>query len=389
MNEEKIDRRTLLKNGLKTGLALGTAASLPQWAMPALAQGETLVTFTDMPENYSRGPALPGGTHFLDTRQIDSFYTDNEDFYVVQHYGQPQVDVANFKLSVTGLVDNPRDYTLADLRAKGLFEIDAGFECGGNRPDNLYQGLIGNAKWRGAHLRAILEEVGVQPEGKEIVFFGADRGTENIRETDVEQAFARSLPIEDAMREENMLALEMNGEPLPLFHGLPLRLIVPGFYGVANVKWLTQIHVQDRRYMGRFMGRDYVTLKKEMVGNEERWVENSVTRIHLKSSIVRVTRLGNQHKITGFVLNDGTPLRNVEVSIDNGPWQVATIDPQSSQYSWKLFNLEWNNASPGEHTLVSRVTDVNGHVQPTADQMPEKISRWENYAQFPRTVRIA
>lgn len=388
MHNEKIDRRTLLKNSMKTGLALGAVAGLPQWAIPALAQGEVLVQFTDMPENYSRGPAMPGATHFLDTRQIDSFYSDNEDFYVVQHYGQPEVDVANFKLSVTGLVNNPREYTLADLQGKAQFEIDAGFECGGNRPDGLFQGLIGNAKWRGTRLRDILQECGVKPEGKEIVFFGADKGVENIRETDVEQSFARSLPVEEAMREENMLALQMNGEALPQFHGRPLRLLVPGFYGVANVKWLTQIHVQDRRYMGRFMGRDYVTLKKEMIGNEERWVENSVTRIQLKSSVVRVTRLGNQHKITGFVLNDGTPLRNVEVKIDNGAWQQAQIDPQSSQYSWKLFTLNWDNATPGEHTIVSRVTDVNGNVQPTADEVPEKISRWENYAQFPRTVMI-
>jgi DMSO/TMAO reductase YedYZ molybdopterin-dependent catalytic subunit len=229
--------------------------------------------------------------------------------------------------------------------------------------------------------------LGVKPEGKEIVFFGADMGTENIRDTDVEQSFARSLPVEEAMREDNMLAMQMNGEALPLFHGRPLRLLIPGYYGVANVKWMNQIHVQDRRYMGRFMGRDYVTLKKEMIGDQERWVENSVTRIQLKSSIVRVSRLGNRHKITGFVLNDGTPLRNVEIKIDNGPWQVADLNSQNSQYSWKLFSMDWN-APAGEHTLVSRVTDINGNVQPTADQVPEKVSNWENYAQFPRSIVI-
>ncbi len=388
MNKETFDRRTLLKNSVKTGLTLGAITSLPQWAIPALAQGEVLVQFTDMPENYSRGPAQAGATHFQDTRQIDSFYSDNEDFYVVQHYGQPEVDVASFKLSVTGLVDNPREYTLADLQGMSQVDIDAGFECGGNRPDGLFQGLVGNAKWRGVRLRDILQAAGIKPEGKEIVFFGADKGIENIRETDVEKSFARSLSVEDALREENMLALEMNGEALPFFHGRPLRLLVPGFYGVANVKWLTQIHVQDRRYMGRFMGRDYVTLKKEMVGNEERWVENSVTHIQLKSSVVRVTRLGNQHKISGFALNDGTPLQSIEVKIDDGAWQQAQIDPQSSKYSWKLFSLDWANATPGEHTIVSRVTDVNGNVQPTLEEMPEKISRWENPAQFPRKVMI-
>jgi DMSO/TMAO reductase YedYZ molybdopterin-dependent catalytic subunit len=383
MKDDKIDRRSMLKGTM----ALGAAASMAQFAMPALAQGETLVPFSDMPEDYSRGPALPGGTHFQDTRQISDFYSANEDFYVVQHYGQPQVDVNNFRLKVTGLVNNEREFSLADLQGMSQTSIDAGFECGGNRGPGLFQGLIGNANWRGVSLKAVLDLCGVKPEGEEIVFFGADVGSELIRETDVEQAFARSLSVEDAMRAENMLALEMNGEPLPLFHGKPLRLLVPGYYGVANVKWLSQIHVQDRRFMSRFMGRDYVTLKKEVVGGQERWVENSVTKIQLKSAITRVTSMGGAHKISGFVLNDGTPLRSVEVKIDNGQWQRAELDSRATQYSWKLFSLDWN-ATSGDHTMVSRVTDINGNIQVTMDEMPEKVSRWENYAQFPRTITI-
>lgn len=386
MQDEKLDRRAMLKRTINTGLALGAATSLTQWGMPALAQGEVILPFSDMPEDFSRGPAEPGATHYLDTRQISDFYTDNEDFYVVQHYGQPEVDISSYRLRVTGLVENEREYSLSDLMGKSQFQIDAGFECGGNSP-GLFQGLIGNANWGGVRLKDILDECGIKPEGEEVVFFGADIGTEEIRNTEVDQAFARSLPVADAMRDVNMLALQMNGEALPQFHGRPLRLLIPGYYGVANVKWLTQIHVQDRRYMGRFMGRDYVTLKKEVVGGQERWVENSVTKIQLKSSVVRVTQLGNQHKITGFVLNDGTPLSSVEVKIDNGPWQQATIDPQAKQYSWKLFTLDWD-ASPGEHTLVSRVTDANGQVQATPEQTPEKISRWENYGQFTRTIVI-
>jgi hypothetical protein len=180
----------------------------------------------------------------------------------------------------------------------------------------------------------------------------------------------------------------MNGEPLNLYHGAPVRLVVPGWYGVANVKWLNQIHLQDRRYMGRFMARDYVTLSRREIGGVERWEERSVTKMQLKSSIIRVTRRGDTHAITGFVLNDGTPIRSVEVRIDNGPWKAAQIDADATQYSWKIFRLPWDDAAPGEHTIVSRVTDVNGQVQATAEQMPEKPSRWENYAQFPRRVVI-
>ena len=387
MTDEKMNRRDAIKKTMNSGVALGAVASMPHWILPALAQGEELVPFTDMPEDFSRGPARPGGTHFLDTRMIDDFYTDNEDFYVVQHYGQPELDLDNYRLKVTGMVGQELELSLSDLQDMAQFEIDAGFECGGNRAA-LYHGLIGNARWRGVALRNILGEARILEGGEEVVFFGGDIGVEEIREAEVEQAFARSLPVSDAMRSENMLAMEMNGEPLPQIHGQPVRLLVPGYYGVANVKWLVQIHVQDRRYMGKFMGRDYVTLKKEVVGGEERWVENSVTKIHLKSSVVRVTRLGDMHKITGFVLNDGTPLRSVEIKIDEGPWQEAMIDPQSTRYSWKLFTLDWD-ASPGDHTLISRVTDANGNVQLTEEEMPEKVSRWENYAQFPRTIRIS
>ena len=388
MNDQKMDRRTAIKRTLNTGLTAGAIASFPSFILPALAQGEVLVPFSDMPADYRRGPARPGASHFLDTRMISDFYTDNMDFYVVQHYGQPEVNLDSYRLKITGLVENEREYTLAGLQAMSQFRINAGFECGGNNTAR-FQGLIGNAEWGGVRLRDILNECGVKPEGKEVVFFAADSGVEAIpnRDTEVEQSFARSLPVADAMNEANIIALQMNGEALPQGHGHPARLVVPGHYGVSNVKWLMQIHIQDRRYMGRFMGRDYVTLKKEMVGGQERWVENSVTKMQLKSAIVRVTRLNNQHKITGFVLNDGTPLRNVEIKIDDSTWQEATIDPRSTQYSWKLFTMNWT-APPGEHTLVSRVTDINGNVQLTAEEVPEKASRWENYAQFPRTITI-
>lgn len=386
MSEQENPRRDVLKGGLALG-AMAATASMPFWSKLALAATEELVLFTDMPEGYTVPPVAPGGIHFLDTRGIDSFYTPNDDFYIVQHYNQPVIPENSYSLSITGMVGNPMELNLAELKRRPKVEIDAGFECGGNG-EGLFQGLIGNARWGGVSLQELLGEAGVENGGIEIVFYGADMGTENIRDINVEQNFGRSLHVNDAMRPEVMLAYEMNGEPLPLYHGAPLRLIVPGWYGVANVKWLEQIHVQDRRYMGRFMSRDYVTLSRREIGGEMRWEERSVTKIRLKSAIIRVTRNGDSHNIMGFVLNDGTPLRSVEVKIDNGPWQQAEIDPDSSQYSWKLFNFSWNNATAGEHTIVSRVTDVNGQIQATAEQMPEKPTRWENYAQFPRTLII-
>jgi len=367
-------------------LATG-AAVFPNWVMPALAQGEELVPFTDIPDTFRLRDKGAGGTYFQDIRQINSFYSSSDQFYVVQHYGQPELDLSSYSLRITGMVDNPMELSLQDLMGRDVVELDAGWECGGNR-ETIMNGLVGNARWRGVSLRSLLEQAGIQDGAKEVVFFGGDIGSEEIRGAEVDKAFARSLAIPDAMRQENMLAFEMNGEPLPLYHGRPLRLIVPGWYGVANVKWLTQIHVQDTRYMGRFMGRDYVTLKKEVVGGVERWVENSVTTINLKSTIARVVRMGNEYRIQGFVLNDGTAIRSVEVKVDDGPWQRAEMNPRNSQYSWKLFSFNWENPAPGEHTIVSRVTDVDGNVQPAAEDMPEKVSYWENPAQWPRRVRV-
>ena len=378
-------RRDVLKGGIALG-GLAATAGMPFWSRLALAQGEELVPFTDVPERFAAPPVVPGGIHFLDSRDIDSFYTPVDDFYIVQHYNQPEIAEEDYRLRITGMVDRPMEFTLAELRDRPRMEIDAGFECGGNRAE-IFHGLIGNARWGGVSLRELLL-AGIQDPGLEVVFYGADAGTESIREQRVEQNFGRSMHRDDALLPEVMLAWEMNGEPLNLYHGAPVRLIVPGWYGISNVKWLTQIHVQDRRYMGRFMARDYVTLSRRDIGGVERWEERSVTRMRLKSSIVRVTRNADGHEIMGFVLNDGTPLSSVEIRIDDGPWQPAVIDSESTQYSWKLFRYVWQGAEPGEHAIVSRVTDVTGQVQATADQLPEKPTRWENYAQFPRTVMI-
>lgn len=387
MSEEGThQRRTVLKSGLAAA-GLAATANLPFWTQVALGADQE-VPFTDVPNGFSAPAATPGGIHFLDTRKIDSFYTPNDDFYIVQHYNQPQINADQYTLRISGLVDRPVELSLAELKRRPKVEIDAGFECGGNNR-GLFDGLIGNARWTGVSVADLLRDAGRRDTGIEVVFYGTDQGKEKIRDMEVAQNFGRSLHYTDALRPQVILAYEMNGEPLPLYHGAPLRLLVPGWYGVANVKWLSQIHVQDRRFMGRFMARDYVTLSRRDIGGVERWDERSVTKIRLKSAIVRITRNGGGYEVLGFVLNDGTPLRSVEVKIDDGPWRAAKIDAGASQYSWKLFRYTWTGATPGEHRLVSRVTDVNGQVQATPDQMPKKATRWENYAQFPRKVMIA
>ena len=164
---------------------------------------------------------------------------------------------------------------------------------------------------------------------------------------------------------------------------------MPGWYGVANVKWLSEIHVQRGRYLGKFQARWYRTLRGETINGEVKWTEAEISRLQLKSVIGRVTKATGHHRVEGFVLNDGTPIRSVEVKVDDGPWRPATIDPAAARYAWKLFTCRWEGATPGEHTLVSRVTDTTGRVQPTVTDLESKLTALENNAQWPRKVQIA
>ena len=381
-------RRDVLKGSLAAA-GLGVLGT-PYWALPALAQGETLVPFTDLPPNANFVPAAD--RRLLDVRTIDGPYTPRDQFFTTQHYGHPEIDPAAFRLSVSGLVDRPTMLSLDDLRGMGAAELVAGFECSGNR--RPLQGLCSNGRWTGVPLRAVLDRAGVKPEAREFVFFGADRGQEEVefrtQKFTVDQQFGRSLSREKALSPEPFLAYALNGEPLTRHQGFPLRLVVPGWYGVSNVKWLSEIHLQEDQYLGKYQARWYRTLKGEVINGETKWTEAAITHMQLKSFVARVARAGGGHTVLGVVLHDGTPLKSVEVRVDDGPWQPATMDPATGgRYSWKLFTFTWSGAAPGEHTLVSRVTDVNGTIQPTVEELESKKTFLEDNSQFPRKVMIS
>jgi DMSO/TMAO reductase YedYZ molybdopterin-dependent catalytic subunit len=384
---ERITRRETVRKGLAAASLL---ALLPEGILPAFAADETLVPFTDLPANFNPTPSADRRT--LDLRRIDGPFTPKDQFFTTQHYGHPLVDPASFALKVSGLVERPRSFSLGDLQKMRSTEVAIGFECSGNR--RPLQGLAGNARWTGVPLRTILDLAGVKPQAREFVFFGADHAEEDVdfrgQINKVEQQFGRSLSREQALSHEPLLAWAMNGEPLTRHQGFPLRLLVPGWYGVANVKWLSSIHAQEDQYLGKFQARWYRTLKGEMIDGEMKWTEAAITRMQLKSFIARVTRGAGSHKVLGVVLNDGTPLKSVEVSVDDGPWQSATLDPATrGKYSWKLFTYDWQGASPGEHTLVSRVTDITGKVQPTAADLATKKTFLEDNSQVPRKLMIS
>ena len=385
---ETLSRRSVLKSGAAAGAL--AALGWPDWLLPALAQGEAVVPFTDIPANFATNPSE--FVRVLDIRRIDGQVTPRDQFFTLQHYGQPTVDAATWKLSVDGLVHKPVSFSLDELRKMGTTELVAGFECSGNGPGRV-NGLASNGRWTGVPLRTVLARAGVKADADEVVFFGADRGEEDVdfrgRIIKVTQQFGRSLSVLDSTRPEPFLAHSLGGEPLTKQQGFPLRLIVPGWYGVANVKWLSEIYVQRGRYVGKWQARWYRTLRGESINGEVKYTEAEISRQQLKSVVARVTRTDGAHRIQGFVLTDGTPVKSVEVKVDDGPWQSATMDAANTKFSWKLFSSRWTGATPGEHTVVSRVTDTNGRVQPTATELESKLTSLENNAQWPRKVQIS
>lgn len=383
-------RREMIRESSVALAGLGLLG-IPDWAFPQQAQEGTLVPFTDLPDELTleRTPER----RIIDVRQIRDYFTPADEFFTTQHHGHPEIDVDAYRLSVSGLVDKPLSLSMDDLRAMPGRELVFGFECSGNRgPVN---GLSSNGRWRGVPLRAVLERAGVQPEAREFVFFGADRGEVDVefrgRTYTVDQQYGRSLRRDKALSGEPLLAYDLNDEPLTTHQGRPLRLLVPGWYGAPNVKWLSEIHVQEDPYLGNYQARWYRTLKGETINGETKWVETAITKMRLKSFIARVTRADDgSHDVFGVVLHDGTPIRSVEVRVDDGPWEPATLDPETTRetYGWKFFNYSWDDATPGEHTVTSRATDVEGNVQPTAEELDDKLTFLEHNLQLPRTLVI-
>ena len=385
-----ISRRKIIRGGL-AGLGLASL-NLPLWALPALAQGETNVTFLDFPPTFNPNPRA--GSRFLDTRTINNFITPADQYYTYQHFAQPMVDPATFKLKVAGMFSKPKDFSLAELQAlRPPLEQIVAYECGGNGSRNA-QGMVSNGRWKGIALSTLLKSCGVSSNAVDIAFYAADFEATDVTHggrgaIHIDKAyFARSISLEHAMKPEPMLAWELNGAPLTVNQGAPLRVIVPGWYGVAQVKWVNHIQAQPNRLVSRFMSRDYVTVRERKVGDEVEMVEYTVGPIQLKSIVSRATQTGTTVNIMGFALTDLTPLKSVEVSIDGGPWQAATLDKQNTATSWKIFSFKWNGATPGEHTVVSRATDVNGLVQAAVADSSKKTI-WENPEQMIRKIMVS
>ena len=357
------------------------APAFQRVCLAAADADEQVIPFLDTKPMNPERPTLPWD-------QLTSWLTPIEHLFRVGHYGFPDVDVSNWKLELSGLVERPRSLSLEDLKRRKTREVTVTLECSGNGPAG---GLIGNARWKGTPLAPILKESGIKEQAVEAVFFAADQGTEKIRGGEYQQNFARSLPVREALKDTVLVCWELNGQPLDKFHGMPVRLVVPGWYGVAWVKWLNRIELHDRAFLGRFMGRDYVTIRGEKQGDKTIWRETSVGRMNLKSVAARVTRAKDGSlRVYGASWSDGTPIEKVELRIDDGPWQPVQLSKQREPFCWTFWSYEWKNAQPGEHSVASRATDARGHVQPAPDDpfIALKKTYWEANQFAVRKIKI-
>jgi DMSO/TMAO reductase YedYZ molybdopterin-dependent catalytic subunit len=384
MGHINMHRRSFLTytGGLLAGLA---AFDVPFALAFPLRDGEEVLPWADpRPEN----PAPDVVKDQLDWEAFDSWLTPNDRFFSVAHYGWPEIDAADWSLKIEGLVREPTALRLKDIEARPRQEVVFTLECSGNHGFPWFTGGIGTARWGGTPLAAVLEQAGPLDAATEVVFFGHDSGEREVREITYPDQFARSMSLEDAMSPNNLLCYDMNGADLPALHGHPLRLIAPGWYGIANVKWLERIELRSHRWEGHFMATDYVTVREMPTadGGTE-WTRTSVGPSRIKSVPARVTRLDGQTRVTGAAW--GKPIDRVEVRIDGGDWQPATIDTiDEAEFAWKIWTLDWPDPAPGEHTVTSRAIGLDGEVQPAMDDpiIADKKTYWESNGQVTRSI---
>ena len=304
--------------------------------------------------------------------EVRSWVTPTPWFFVRNHFDVPALHLAGWRLRVEGCVERPLEWTWEELTALPERSLFATVECAGNGRSFLQPrahgvpwgaGAVGHAEWTGVPLYRVLERAGLRPETIEILFEGADRGSEPDHPEPM--AFARSLPLAKALHPDTLLALRMNGEPLQPSHGFPVRLLVPGWYGVASVKWLARVAALDRPFRGYFQNQKYTVRRRNTHGLETAVVQ----AMAVKAEIVR-PRAGEElglgtNRLFGLAWAGEEAVTRVDVSSDGGrTWAEAELLGPHARYSWTLWEFLWEVADPGRYTLLARATAADGRIQP-------------------------
>lgn len=309
--------------------------------------------------------------------QLDSFLTPSSLFYIRSHFKAPKLEAASYELKVDGAVAAPRSFRYEDLRRMPSETRVATLECAGNSRIFLVPqvegaqwqlGAVGNAEWTGVPLRHLLEKAALSDDATEIVFEGADRGTPKEKPIPPEPiSYARSLPRAKALSSEVLVAYQMNGQDLSQDHGYPVRLIVPGHYGMASVKWLTGIHAVREKFEGYWQTSDYAYWQ-EVDGKA---VRTPLGEMSVKSQIARprtyeVVPGGQPYTIFGACWCGEADVQEVELSTDGGAsWEPAELLDAPVRFAWRRFQFPWKvPEQPGRYELMARAKDSRGCKQP-------------------------
>lgn len=314
----------------------------------------------------------------------------NELFFVRNHWkGTPGLDPETYRLVVDGEVEHPLHLNFQEILDMPRKVLQVTFECCGNGPVPSYwdkqirlntvekvtgHGIMGNAEWAGVPLAMVLERAGVKASAKEVVFTGADHGPDEVAGTPQEVAYERALPLAKALHPDTLLAYEMNGEPLPALHGFPLRLLVPGWYGMTSIKWLAGIRVIDHVFKGFYQTDRYMVQN----GPGAKEFYTYLTEMKVKSIVTNpvpgeVVPLG-PYRVAGAAWSGEKEIVRVEVSTDGGKtWQQAQLTPRID-YSWYRWEYLWNPPAAGNYTLMSRAMNNKGETQPV-----EFPNQWDGH----------
>jgi DMSO/TMAO reductase YedYZ molybdopterin-dependent catalytic subunit len=355
------------------------------------------------PSRLESGPLIARVTRPFDAetpvREFTSVLTPNHRFFVRSHFGPPAPEVIveeNWKLRVGGLVERPQAFTLRDLKLVESVTITAVVQCSGNgrafhRPKvpgvQWERGAVGNAQWTGVRLRDVLVKSGVKEGAQHVQLQGADRPV-----VDSVPLFVRSIPMEKAMHPDTILAYEMNGRPLPLLHGAPLRVITPGWMADSCTKWLTDITVQAEEAKGYYMQSAYrVPVKSVELGGTAIGPTIPVEAMVVKSLIAAPqegeTVGPGPLTVQGVAWSGEAKVVKVEVSLDGGrTWEPARLVGEDHPYAWRQWQFLWKAKRPGFVSIICRATDAHGETQPEMGPWNPSGFLWNGWDRVAVTV---
>jgi DMSO/TMAO reductase YedYZ molybdopterin-dependent catalytic subunit len=333
------------------------------WLFAQGVGAERRITRSVRPQDFETPAAL-----------LTSWITPNDLFYVRSHMYTPSIDVAKWNLAIDGDVERSLAVSLADLRRMPSVSIPVTLECAGNGRAffdppvagvQWEKGAVGNARWTGVPLADVLKRAGIKPSARYVWLNGADQPIGTMPD------FIRQVPLEKAMDRDTILAYDMNGQPLPVANGFPLRAIVPGWEAAYSVKWLTHIQVSDREHDGFWVQTAYryprlrvapgaAVEAKDMVPLRGLVVKSIITSPADGTAVRR-----GSVSVSGFAWAGEANIVRVDVSVDNGStWSAATLGRDQARYAWRQFHHMWQANEPGSFAILARATDDRGRVQP-------------------------